>query len=53
MKTWYFVKYRLYGINNGIHFSTFSQYQNWCVMMEKLNKWGGEFTVLEIIPYDI
>ena len=49
IEQWYFVRYRLYGNNNVIHFSTFSQYQNWDTVMEQ--NFGDWFEVEEVITY--
>lgn len=51
IERWYFIRYRLYDINNTIHFSTFSQYQNWSSVMEKnFEEW---FEIEEIIDYNM
>lgn len=51
MEKWYFIRYRLYDINNVIHFSTFSQYQNWVVVME--NNFNEQFIITQVIEYDV
>lgn len=51
IERWYFVRYRLYDINNVIHFLTFSQYQNWSSVIEE--NFGDFFTITEIIDYDV
>ena len=47
MEKWYFVRYRLYDINNVICFSTFSQYQNWLTVMEE--NFNEVFIITELI----
>ena len=47
----YFIKYKLYDINNVIHFETFSQYQNWLTAMEK--NFEKFFEVTEVHTYDV
>ena len=47
----YFIRYRLYGINNAIHFHGSTQYINWITVMEE--NFDNQFEVVEIIPYDI
>ena len=51
INTWYLIKYRLYKINNVIHFETFSQYQNWLDAMEKAFK--NWFEVIAVYPYEV
>ena len=48
---WYLVKFRLYDINNVIHFHTFSQYLNWQVAMEENFK--DFFEITTIITYEV
>lgn len=47
----YFIRYRLYGINNAIHFHGSSQYITWTAVMEE--NFGDQFEIVEIIPYDM
>ena len=47
----YFVRYRLYGVNNAAHFHGMSQYTNWTYVMEQ--GFGDQFEVISIDPYDI
>ena len=47
----YFIKYKLYDINNVIHFETFSQYQNWLTAMEK--NFEKFFEVTEVHTSDV
>lgn len=51
MEKWYLVRYRLYNMNNVIHFSTFAQYQNWLVVMEE--NFSKSFEIREVISYHV
>lgn len=47
----YFIRFRLYGVNNVMHFHAQSQYLNWQDAMK--TNFQNQFEVIEIIPYDI
>ena len=47
----YFVRFRLYGINNVMHFRAQSQFLNWSDAMEE--NFQNQFEIIEIIPYNI
>lgn len=47
----YFIRFRLYGVNNVMHFRAQSQYLNWQDAMK--TNFQNQFEVIEIIPYDI
>ena len=51
MTTAYFIRYRLYGINNVMHFHGSAQYQNWTSVMEENFK--DQFKIISIDTYDI
>lgn len=44
-RDYYFVEYRLYGMEKNIIFQTFSQYTNWCYCLENL---GNQFEIISI-----
>ena len=47
----YFVRYRLYGINNTITLYNSSQYHNWFVVMK--TEFKDQFKVVEVLNFDI
>ena len=47
----YFVRFRLYGVNNTMHFHAQFQFSNWCDVMKA--NFQNQFEVIEIIPYEI
>lgn len=49
MQTGYFIKYRIYDINNTIVFHGSSQYINWTYVME--NNFAEQFEVISIEPF--
>ena len=46
----YFIRYRVYGINNTITFHSAAQYQNWIAIME--NGLNDQFEVIEICEFN-
>lgn len=49
--TGYFVRYRLYGINNTITLYNSSQYHNWFDVMQI--EFKEQFEVVEVLNFDI
>ncbi len=51
IRTGYFVRFRLYGINNTITLYNGSQFRNWqCVMADEFKE---QFEVVEVLNFDI
>lgn len=48
--TGYFIRYRIYGINNTITFHGATQYQNWTAVMEE--GFGDQFKVIGIYEFN-
>ena len=46
----YFIRYRIYGINNTITFHSSTQYQNWTAVME--DGFNSQFEVIEIHEFN-
>lgn len=51
LSTFYFLRYRLYGVNNTAHFPTASCYQNFTEVMERNFK--EFFEIIEVTTYDV